>query len=57
MNLIKCRAFREETIEFEFLVKALIGPNGGGQTTILGACALLYDSFDICSNWRRYRIC
>ena len=44
VNLIKCRAFKEESIEFEFPVTALIGPNGGGKTTILGACALLYDS-------------
>lgn len=44
VNLIKCRAFINQTIEFDFPVSAIIGPNGGGKTTILGACALLYDS-------------
>lgn len=44
VNIIKCRAFEEKVIKFDFPVTALIGPNGGGKTTILGACALLYDS-------------
>lgn len=44
INLIKCRAFEDKMIELDFPVTALIGPNGGGKTTILGACALLYDS-------------
>ena len=42
--LVKCRAFRNQTITFDFPVTALIGPNGGGKTTILGACALIYDT-------------
>lgn len=44
INLIKCRAFEDATIELDFPVTALIGPNGGGKTTILGACALVYNS-------------
>lgn len=40
----KCRAFEDQIISFDFPVTALIGPNGGGKTTILGACAILYSS-------------
>lgn len=40
----KCRAFENQTITFNFPVTALIGPNGGGKTTILGSCAILYKS-------------
>ena len=31
VNMIKCRAFEEQIIEFNFPVTALIGPNGGGE--------------------------
>lgn len=44
VGLVKCRAFDNQQITFDFPVTALIGPNGGGKTTILGACALIYDS-------------
>ena len=44
VKLINCRAFKEGLIRFDFPVTALIGPNGGGKTTILGASALLYES-------------
>ncbi|MBR1629414.1 MAG: AAA family ATPase [Lachnospiraceae bacterium] len=44
VHLIRCRAFSGDLIHFDFPVTALIGPNGGGKTTILGAGALLYKS-------------
>ncbi len=36
------RSFNDEIIKFDFPVTALIGPNGGGKTTILGAAACAY---------------
>jgi len=36
------RAFRGPTVSFEFPVTALIGPNGGGKSTIMGAAACAY---------------
>lgn len=44
LRIGKCRAFFDTAISFDFPVTALIGPNGGGKTTILGASALLYKS-------------
>lgn len=44
ININRCRAFEDQTIKFDFPVTALIGPNGGGKTTILGASAILYSS-------------
>lgn len=46
VRLVACRAFKNELVQFDFPVTALIGPNGGGKTTILGACALLYESVE-----------
>ena len=34
VNLIKCRAFNNQSIEFDYPVTALIGPNGGGKTSL-----------------------
>lgn len=42
MTLHQLRAFRDVTIRFRFPVTALIGPNGGGKSTVLGAAALIY---------------
>lgn len=36
------RGFRAQPVSFDFPVTALIGPNGGGKTTILGCAALAY---------------
>jgi hypothetical protein len=42
IRLTRVRAFSGETVEFEFPVTALIGTNGGGKSTILGAAAIAY---------------
>lgn len=36
------RAFTGEEVEFDFPVTALIGTNGGGKSTVLGAAAIAY---------------
>jgi Recombinational DNA repair ATPase (RecF pathway) len=38
------RGFRNEPVAFDFPVTAVIGPNGGGKTTVLGAAACAYKS-------------
>lgn len=43
LKLSRVRGFIEESVSFDFPVTALIGPNGGGKTTILGAAACLYE--------------
>jgi predicted ATPase len=40
--LKKVRGFTDELVSFDFPVTALIGPNGGGKTTILGAAGCAY---------------
>ena len=40
--LHKVRGFVDREVTFDFPVTALVGPNGGGKTTILGAAALAY---------------
>ena len=42
IHLVKVRSFSGSTIRFDFPVTALIGPNGGGKSTILGAAACAY---------------
>ncbi|MCY1128757.1 AAA family ATPase [Frigidibacter sp. RF13] len=41
-SLKNIRGFRDQVIEFKAPVTALIGTNGGGKSTILGAAALAY---------------
>lgn len=42
IELEKVRGFINKNIKFEFPVTAIIGTNGGGKTTILGAAACAY---------------
>ena len=42
ISLVKARAFRDKSIVFDFPVTAIVGPNGGGKTTVLGAAACAY---------------
>jgi energy-coupling factor transporter ATP-binding protein EcfA2 len=42
LNLKRVRGFVDQPVAFDFPVTALIGPNGGGKTTILGAAAIAY---------------
>ncbi len=38
------RGFSNDAVTFDFPVTAIVGPNGGGKTTILGAAACAYKS-------------
>ena len=42
LRLERIRMFSGSTIKFDFPVTALVGPNGGGKTTILGACGCIF---------------
>lgn len=44
VKMQKLRGFEETSVSFDFPVTAVVGPNGGGKTTILGAAATAYDS-------------
>lgn len=44
VRLNRVRAFNDEAVDFEFPVTALIGTNGSGKSTILGAAAIAYKS-------------
>lgn len=43
MRLEKIRFFVGSSIDFDFPVTALVGPNGGGKSTVLGSCACIYE--------------
>lgn len=42
VTLVRLRGFRDQMVRFDFPVTALIGPNGGGKTTVLGAAGCAY---------------
>ncbi len=42
MSLVKIKGFSNQIVRLDFPVTALIGPNGGGKTTVLGAIACAY---------------
>jgi predicted ATPase len=44
MKLSNIRAFKGQKVSLDFPVTAVIGTNGGGKSTILGAAALAYKS-------------
>jgi hypothetical protein len=44
VRLTKVRAFSGAAVSFDFPVTALVGPNGGGKSTVLGAAACAYKS-------------
>lgn len=44
MVIKKVRGFSEQPVSFDFPVTAIIGPNGGGKTTIMGAAGCAYKS-------------
>jgi predicted ATPase len=46
IRLEKIRFFSGAQVDFHFPVTALVGPNGGGKSTILGAAACAYSSFN-----------
>lgn len=42
VTLRHVRGFRNQPVSFDFPVTAIIGPNGGGKTSVLGAAAIAY---------------
>lgn len=56
VRLESIRLFHGAQINFNFPVTALIGPNGGGKSTILGAVAILYRSIAPKAFFRKSRV-
>jgi AAA15 family ATPase/GTPase len=56
VRLESIRLFHGARINFDFPVTALIGPNGGGKSTILGAIAILHKSIHPKTVFRKSRI-
>jgi energy-coupling factor transporter ATP-binding protein EcfA2 len=63
--IYRLRGLRDAEVTFDFPVTAIVGPNGGGKTTLLGSAACAYKSVvprrffaksgsfdDAMSNWR-----
>jgi predicted ATPase len=44
LRMSNVRSFEQQTISFDFPVTAIIGTNGGGKSTVLGAAAIAYKS-------------
>ncbi|MGM7646766.1 ATP-dependent nuclease [Nocardia sp. JW2] len=44
LTLTRVRGFVDVEVSFDFPVTAVVGPNGGGKSTVLGAAALPYSS-------------
>src|ERR1700740_1035391 len=42
VKLVKIRGFTGKEVSFDFPVTALVGPNGGGKSTVPGAAACAY---------------
>lgn len=56
VRLENIRLFHGAQINFDFPVTALIGPNGGGKSTILGAIAILHKSVRPKTVFRKSRV-
>jgi len=56
MRLERIRFFDGARIDFDFPVTALVGPNGGGKSTVLGAAGSAYSSFKIERAFQKSRI-
>jgi hypothetical protein len=46
INIDSLRSITAQSISFDFPVTAIIGPNGGGKSSVLSAAAAVYDCMD-----------